>query len=211
MGSTIRVGEKGLEEIQTKTGWKYKHAIKEEELLKDDIVYDCAEKILKLRSDMKALSLEIRDSIKTFVALMSEKYEVKIGGPKGGISLTSIDGRYRIQLSSNGRIYLDDAKMAIAKELINEMLDEITKDSNQDLKILVNSAFRTDSNGSFNVRDILALRRLNISNEKWAKAMDIIADGIVVEDGRPYLRLYECNPDVLDSKPEMVVMDFSGM
>lgn len=212
MGSLKRTNENGMVEIQTRTGWKYENAFKADDLLKDDIVYEAAEKILDLRSRMKVLNAEIRESIDDFVELMADQYNVKVGGTKGGVSLTTIDGRFKLQLSANGKISLDDTKLSVARGLINEFLDEITKDTNnQDLKVLVNSAFRTDSKGSFKAKEILALRKLNIANEKWSKAMDIIADGIDVTDGRPYLRLYETRGDSMESKPEMIGMDFSVM
>lgn len=212
MGSLKRTNENGMVEIQTRTGWKYENAFKADDLLKDDIVYDAADKILDMKNQMKVLNAEIRSSIDDFIDLMAEQYNVKVGGTKGGVSLSTIDGRFKLQLSANGKISLDDTKLSVARELINEFLDEITKDTNnQDLKVLVNSAFRTDAKGSFKTKEILALRKLNISNEKWLKAMEIIADGIEVTDGRPYLKLYESHGDSADSKLEMVGMDFSVM
>lgn len=38
---------------------------------------------------------------------------------------------------------------------------------------------------------MLGLKRLNISDEKWLRAMQAIGDSVRVSGSKPYLRLYE--------------------
>ena len=52
-------------------------------------------------------------------------------------------------------------------------------------------AFRVNKEGRINTNAVLALRKLNISDERWMNAMQAIGDSLTVADSRPYIRVYE--------------------
>ena len=153
---------------------------------------------------MKQLNQEIKDEIRAYIELIGEKYGVKLKGNKGNITLTSYDGKTRIVISISESIYLDENVIA-AKELIDEYLEDEIKDASFDIKQLVTSAFRVKQ-GVLDVRSILKLRSLRIDDERWKKAMDIIADSIVVKSSKSCLRLYKQNAE---GTMEYVPLDFA--
>ena len=53
------------------------------------------------------------------------------------------------------------------------------------------SAFQTDKEGKINTGRVLALRRLDIRNEKWQKAMQAIGESLQVVGSKEYVRIYE--------------------
>ena len=184
--------------------WMPESSIKPQDILKDDLVESAADKIVDMRDKMKQLNQEIKDEIRADIELIGEKYGVKLKGNKGNITLTSYDGRTRIVISISESIYLDENVIA-AKELIDEYLEDEIKDASFDIKQLVTSAFRVKQ-GVLDVRSILKLRSLHIDDERWKKAMDIIADSIVVKSSKSCLRLYKQNAE---GTMEYVPLDFA--
>ena len=184
--------------------WMPESSIKPQDILKDDLVESAADKIVDMRDKMKQLNQEIKDEIRAYIELIGEKYGVKLKGNKGNITLTSYDGKTRIVISISESIYLDENVIA-AKELIDEYLEDEIKDASFDIKQLVISAFRVKQ-GVLDVRSILKLRSLRIDDERWKKAMDIIADSIVVKSSKSCLRLYKQNAE---GTMEYVPLDFA--
>lgn len=184
--------------------WMPESSIKPQDILKDDLVESAADKIVDMRDKMKQLNQEIKDEIRAYIELIGEKYGVKLKGNKGNITLTSYDGKTRIVISISESIYLDENVIA-AKELIDEYLEDEIKDASFDIKQLVTSAFRVKQ-GVLDVRSILKLRSLRIDDERWKKAMDIIADSIVVKSSKSCLRLYKQNAE---GAMEYVPLDFA--
>ena len=184
--------------------WMPESSIKPQDILKDDLVESAADKIVDMRDKMKQLNQEIKDEIRAYIELIGEKYGVKLKGNKGNITLTSYDGKTRIVISISESIYLDENVIA-AKELIDEYLEDEIKDASFDIKQLVTSAFRVKQ-GVLDVRSILKLRSLRIDDERWKKAMDIIADSIVVKSSKSCLRLYKQNAE---GSMEYVPLDFA--
>lgn len=179
-------------------------SMKPQDILKDDLVETAAAKIIAMKEAMKDLNEEIRQDIRAYIDLIGDKYNVKLRGQKGNITLTSFDGKTRIVIGISESLYLDENVIA-AKELIDEYLEDEIRDASVDIKQLVTSAFRVKQ-GSLDVRSILRLRTLSIDDGRWKKAMDIIADSIVVRNSKTCLRLYKQNKEGI---MEYVPLDFA--
>ena len=179
-------------------------SMKPQDILKDDLVETAAAKIIAMKEAMKELNEEIRQDIRAYIDLIGDKYNVKLRGQKGNITLTSFDGKTRIVIGISESLYLDENVIA-AKELIDEYLEDEIRDASVDIKQLVTSAFRVKQ-GSLDVRSILRLRTLSIDDGRWKKAMDIIADSIVVRNSKTCLRLYKQNKEGI---MEYVPLDFA--
>jgi hypothetical protein len=52
-----------------------------------------------------------------------------------------------------------------------------------------------DKTGKINTGRVLGLRRLNISDERWKRAMDAISDSLQVTGTKAYVRVYERQDD----------------
>ena len=57
----------------------------------------------------------------------------------------------------------------------------------------MNDAFYVGKSGKLNSNRILGLRRLNITDEKWKKAMDAISDSVQIVGSKEYIRIYRRN------------------
>ena len=157
---------------------------------RDDLVKELVAAARGLRASMIHFKTRAMDDVEAFVELSAEKYGVKMGGQKGNISLVSYDGRYKIQVAICEHLIFDE-RLQVAKKLIDECINEWAVGSRDEIKALINDAFQVDKEGRINTNRVLGLRRLNISAEKWLRAMQAITDSLQVIGSKTYFRLYE--------------------
>ena len=167
-------------------------AIKPIDLARDDLVKDIVAKSEEMSRAIADMKKGFFDDVKAFLDLSAEKYNVTLGGKKGNLTLVSYDGSYKVLVAVNESIQFDERLLA-AKELIDECIQEWSKDSREELRALVNDAFYVGKSGKLNSNRILGLRRLNITDEKWKKAMDAISDSVQIVGSKEYIRIYRRN------------------
>ena len=164
--------------------------IKPIDLARDGLVRELVLKAQFTSSMIKQFRSEAFADIAAFQELSAEEYGVKVGGKKGNITLYSFDGQYKVQRAHAEHIVFDE-RLQAAKTLIDECLNEWTQNANPNLQTIIHKAFEVDKEGNLSTSRILALRRLDIKDERWVKAMDIIADSIQVVGSKAYIRVYE--------------------
>ena len=106
---------------------------------------------------MKRYKELVMGDVHAFVELSAEKYDVSLGGRKGNVSLTSFDGRLRIQVAISETMSFDE-RLKAAKALVDECIADWTADSRSELKVLVLDAFQVDKEGRIDTGRILGLR-----------------------------------------------------
>lgn len=166
--------------------------IKPIDLLRDETAMRLVTEAKKVSAILKALRETALQEIAAFIELSAIEYNVKMGGKKGNVSLTTFDGRYKIQRANHDCITFDERLLA-AKELIDECLKEWVSVHGvpSGLIVLANRAFRRNKNDEISVSRVLDLRTHEINDPRWKKAMDIIADSITVNNSVTYIRVYE--------------------
>ncbi|HEY4145205.1 DUF3164 family protein [Pinirhizobacter sp.] len=163
--------------------------IKPIDRLRDELVRELYAKAEKLHDAIAAFKLEAFSAIDTFAQMSAEEYQVSLGGKKGNITLLSFDGEIRVQRAVAEYIQFDE-RLQAAKELIDECLHEWTIGARPEVSTLVQDAFRVDAAGKLRTGSILALRRLDITDERWLRAMKAIADAVQVVGSRSYVRFH---------------------
>ena len=68
-------------------------------------------------------------------------------------------------------------------------------------------AFDVSQEGKINVRKVLDLRKLDIADEKWQRAMKAIADSLHTQATREYIRYYQRNEET--GEYEHLALDFA--
>ena len=84
-----------------------------------------------------------------------------------------------------------DERIQAAKSLIEECLQDWTAGSRDELKTIIDRAFDVDKEGNLNTNKILALRRVDIKDDRWRRAMDAISDSVQVIGSKSYIRIYK--------------------
>lgn len=168
--------------------------IKEIDLARDDLVKEKVGKVKAMQTQLRALKEELMGDVAAFVSLSAERYGAKVGGDKGNVTLLSFDGRYKIKRQYSETLGFDEGLRA-AKALIDECLEEWSRDSPTPLRAIVEQAFNVNQEGRINTNALLALRRHKIEDERWQRAMQAIGDSLQVLDSKAYVRVYERGKD----------------
>jgi hypothetical protein len=128
--------------------------------------------------------------ISAFVELSAEKYNAKVGGNKGNITLMSFDGKYKLVRQMQDNLAFDE-RLQAAKALIDACIKDWTQGSRSEIKALIDNAFQVDKEGKISTGRVLGLRRLDIQDPQWQSAMQAISDSVQVLGSKPYIRIYE--------------------
>ncbi|CAM3683206.1 MULTISPECIES: DUF3164 family protein [Pseudoalteromonas] len=166
--------------------------IKQTDLIKDEFVRKAIDKAVEMQETLAEFKQSLMAEADDFIELLAQEHGVNLGGKKGNVTLRTFDSQLKVTLQTQERIELGP-ELALAKQLIDQCLDEWTEGGNQNIKAIVSKTFNTDKQGSLNPQRILALRKLEISDDsgKWTKAMNIIAESVGVVDSCRFIRFYK--------------------
>ncbi|HEH9667133.1 TPA: DUF3164 family protein [Pasteurella multocida] len=164
--------------------------VKEIDKERDCLVRGFVEQALEKQKEIRAFKKQVFDDIDAFIQLSAEKYDVQLGGRKGNVTLLSYDGEYKLIIAVQDRLTFDE-RIQAAKQLIDECLHEWSADARPELRSIINDAFQVDKEGNLNTARILSLRRVEIQDERWTKAMQAISDSIQIVDSKDYVRFYK--------------------
>ncbi|WP_431287507.1 DUF3164 family protein [Roseateles chitinivorans] len=164
--------------------------VKDIDKLRDQTVRQIVGQALKVNEALVKFKTTTFSDLEAFVDTSAEQYGVKLGGKKGNLVLHSFDGRFRVIQQVQENIKFDE-RLKVAKALIDECIVAWSEGSSDEIKVIVNDAFRTDKEGDISTARVLGLRRLNIKDEKWKRAMSAIGDALSVVGSRAYVRVYE--------------------
>lgn len=173
-------------------GYDLKNTVKEIDLARDSLVKEIVAKAKSMSEQIAQMKKGFFDDINAFVELSAEKYGVKYGGIKGNIQLVSYDGEYKIIVAVNETIQFDE-RLQVAKNLIDQCISRWSRDSRTEIRALIKDAFYVGKSGKINTARILGLRRLDIQDGEWKKAMDAISDSVSAGVSRSYIRVYRKN------------------
>jgi hypothetical protein len=163
--------------------------VKDADLLEDQLVRNLMAGAENLAEQIRAFRALVFGDVGAYLALLSEKYDTTRGGKKGNMTFTSFDGKLKVQVAVADHLTFGP-ELQVAKELIDECIGEWAKDTNDNIRVLVDHAFRVDKEGQVSRESIFALRRVNITDPRWEKAMAAIADSVRVEGTKTYVRFY---------------------
>ena len=181
--------------------------IRDIDLARDELVNEKAAKIEATQAGIAALKAELMGDIAAFVQLSAERYGAKVGGDKGNITLMSFDGTYKLRRQTSESIGFDEGLRA-AKNIIDECLEEWSRNSPVPLRAIVEQAFDINKEGRINTNAILGLRRIKIDDARWQQAMQAISDSLQTQDSKAYVRLYKRDAS---GKYNAVPLDMSAL
>jgi hypothetical protein len=171
-----------------------KETIREIDLLRDDLVKDVVTRTRKVSEQIAEHKSNVLSEIEAFVDLSSERFGVTMGGNKGNVTLTSYDGRYKVLRAIAENLVFDE-RLQVAKALIDECIHDWSEGTRAEIMALVTDAFQVDKEGKINTKRILSLRRLEINDPKWQRAMQAIGESLQVAGSKTYVRVYERQSD----------------
>lgn len=182
--------------------------IKPIDLERDRLVQHLVDRASELSGELADFKAVAFGDIEAFVDLSAEQYGAKLGGKKGNVTLLSFDGRYKVIRAVQEGIAFDE-RLQAARALIDDCLSEWTEGARPEVVALINDAFRTDTKGEIRTARVLALRRLEITDERWQRAMQAIGEACQVVGSKSYIRVYERIGDTDQYKA--ISLDIAGV
>lgn len=140
-------------------------------------------------------ALALRTALEKFVATSLSRLDEISGlrdklGEKGNFSATSFDGLFRVTVRQKYVIVLDE-RVSKARDLmldfVNSVLAKIKGSDARALRLIVDEAFRANNDGILSTGRILSLLRMDINNDSWREAKDILSDSLKPQKGKRYL------------------------
>jgi len=161
---------------------------------RDALVLELTAAAQALNKQMAATKQRVFGDVHAFVAMSAERFDTKLGGKKGNITLYSFDGQFKVIVATAENMVFDE-RLQAARALIDECISEWSADSRPEIQVLINAAFETDKAGNLNTGRILALRRYSIDDERWKRAMTAISESVQVIGSKQYCRFYQRRGD----------------
>ena len=180
--------------------------VKPIEIARNEFVNEVVADALRVAGEIANFKKKALGDIAAFIELSAEQHGVTMGGVKGNVSLRSYDGEYKIERAVNENLVFDE-QLQVAKVLIDGCFHRWTENSCPEVQVLINDAFKVDQAGQINTGRVLGLRRLDIKDKDWQKAMNIIGESLQVDGSKTYIRIYKRGKD---GKYEHVSLDVAS-
>jgi hypothetical protein len=182
--------------------------IKDIDIEREQVVEEIIKHAKLLNKELSLFKAKAFGDVAAFIELSAEQYNVILGGKKGNVTLFSFDGRYKVQRTMHDNIAPDERILA-AKQLTMDCVNDWSENARPELKAIVNRAFATSKDGDLKLGRLLELRRLDIKDERWQKAMDALSESLQVIGSRSYIRVYERIGDSNEYRP--IALDIAGV
>ena len=164
--------------------------VREQDLLRDEIAKKVATRAIRLHQELTEFKKDTLGEVADLVKIAGERYDVALGGKKGNVSISSYDGKYKVQRSVADRIQFTE-EIEAAKSLINQCIARWSEGANDKIRAIVDRAFNKDTKGQIKTAAVLDLMRLDIDDAEWKRAMEAIRDSIQSTGTATYVRVYE--------------------
>lgn len=181
--------------------------VKDIDKQRDLLVMNIVSAASEASKNLAEMKKKFMADIESFVKISEKQYGIKKGGQKGNMTFMSYDGQYKVLVSVNENLVFDE-RLQIAKQLIDECIQTWAEGSLPEIKALVQDAFYVGKSGKIDKNRILGLRRLDIKDKKWQKAMQAISDSLQVSGSKQYIRIYQ---RIEGDKYELLNLDIAAL
>ena len=164
--------------------------VKPADQMRDDIVRDQVARAEELSASLARFKTAAFEEWDVLLDVLATQYRITMGGKKGNVVFETMDGTLRVQIAVADRITFGP-ELQIAKAGVDECLREWGSESRPEIQAIVQNAFRVDKEGQLNHGALLSLKRLNITDERWLRAMQAITDSMKVVGSKRYIRFHK--------------------
>ena len=182
--------------------------VREQDKLRDQVVTDLAMQAIHINEALSAFKRKALADIADTIQIAADKWEVDLGGKKGNISLTSYNGEFKVQRVYAERITFSE-ELEAAKELFGRCLDRWTEKADNNIRALIDRAFRPNNSGQIRTAELLGLLRLEIDDAEWKTAVEALQASINVSGSTVYVRVYKRIPDT--DRYQLIPLDLASV
>lgn len=182
--------------------------VREQDKLRDTTVIDLAARAIHIHEALKEFKKDALSDIGDVVQIAADRYDVQLGGKKGNVTLTSYNGQYRVQRVYAERLTFTE-ELEAARELFGSCIERWTEGASENIRALVDRAFKTNRTGQVKTAELLGLLRLEIEDPQWEKAIEALKDSISVTGTAVYVRVYQRIADT--DKYQLIPLDLASV
>jgi len=157
---------------------------------RDRVVENFVKKWQKLQEDLAQFKAELIEGFEDYTAFVLAESGAKIGGVKGNVTLTNFSATWKIERAKSEFIEFDE-RINIVKTIIEACIKKWSKDVVSPIKPIVEKVFEVDHKGRMNIKGLKSLKELNIKDQQWQRAMEILDEAEKVTGTKTYFRVYE--------------------
>ncbi len=168
-----------------------KDMVRVNEQLKDEMVEEIIKDAVELQYDIKIFRDNAMKNVENYFGLLLQNYGIdeKQKSKKGNVTLENFSATAKIEIRISETLKFDE-KIQVAKMKVDEYLNDVTKDSIPEIKVLITKAFEVDKEGNIDNKKIFALKSYDIKDQRWLEAMEIIDESKKVAHTKSYIRFY---------------------
>ncbi|MCE0745535.1 DUF3164 family protein, partial [Acetobacter sicerae] len=109
-------------------------------VLTDEVARNLVRKMRELAEHNARVRREIFEEVYAYQDLMLERYNARIGGRRGGLTIAAFTDCQKVEVSTADYSRVT-AALPAAQALMNEILDDLTGDVGPDIRTLIMAAF----------------------------------------------------------------------
>lgn len=178
--------------------------IKEEAQQRDMFVEHMVDRAQRLQNLIVAYKAEMQEMMTEYLTELADRYDENWAG---NAKITNYSQDKRVELKQANKLTFDET-LVVAKSKVDKCIINWSEGASSKIIALVNQAFQVDKRGKVDVDAMIKLTRLDIEDELWQEAMEIIKNSITVESTKQYLNFH-----VKDGtgKWKSIVLNFSAL
>lgn len=175
--------------------------------------HSLALKILKQAEKMNAMLAEFKNSTfaecdAIYQQMLDDAKITERKNAKGGYSIMTIDKAVKVQVIISETIHFNDY-IDLAQAKVNEYLGIVTNGSNEEIKMLINQAFKT-TKGKMDTKRIIGLFSLKITHPVWVEAMELLKKSMDTNSSKRYIQIWKRREDN-SGEYDAVKLDFASI
>ena len=166
--------------------------IKDVDKLRDELVKRLCAIAEQESGVLTRLRQEAMAEVSEFIRVSAQLHGVKFRGEagKGGVTLVSYDGKWKVQRSCGESIGFTEG-VYVAKQLMEECLQAWGKGVNHNYRAVTDSAYELDASGRLSVSRLMGLRQPKIDDPKWHQALKILDESMYAVSSKMYIRFFK--------------------
>ena len=154
---------------------------------RDAVVERLIKKAMKLQKQMQDFKEYANKEVEKYIKFLHDWNEMDFVEFKGNLKLTNFGKNKKVMVQIHNKLTFNENLM-LAKEKIDECISKWVK--SDQVKRIVETAFRTDKYGNVDAKAILKLKQLDFNDADWSAAMDLLNNAIEVESTKQYITFY---------------------
>lgn len=178
----------GVQHMRTSRGdLRARSLFKPADLLKDEQVRKIMGFAVALSEQIARFKAHTFADVGAVMGLLAQDYGVELGGPKGNVTLSTVDGLMRVSVKVHDHFDFGP-ELQIAKALLDKCLTAWSEGAHPALQTLVQRAFSVDKVGQINRRDLFMLLEIDLPEDPdFCAAQKAIRDAVHVVGSRSYI------------------------